>query len=594
MVMDERPVGRDIASRSRLARLFALGDRNNPKSWTPGLILGPQDHEMPISIAPFKFHRSGETFPAILNISTREKLCFPFDSLDSWKSSEGLVLPPSLSESDSGEFGKGQECLPISWNSLHNDHNLNSLDYEPSIIILVDSPQLTNIPGLLVEAIFAIRTRFPSSLIWTPGIGGPDNCALLSWFGVDIFDLSRSRMASYSNVLLTGLGPRNPDNTINEDSNLQNQYDHWIKSISATRTAIQNNSLRELAERQSSSSAKSVEHLRRHDLLMNNSKNIFLFSSAVSQNRKLKCHTFESRNDPLIRNWRDRIEEDYIPPEHQREILVLLPCSAKKPYSLSQSHKVFKRYLGSKFLNEIMVTSPLGLVPRELENLWPAAHYDIPVTGSWDNDEKTMIKSLIKKLVNRVGYKYIINHTDIEISDLDAKIIDTRDGETARSERALEKLRISCEECTTNINFPSKNYSPRLQLMKSISRFIFSSDEWLNEAIISGRPPILTIYSQKEQIAKWNPKTGRFSFSKKGIKILNDLDILTKVHISPEIKWKGDIFSSIIESVDGAILIGDEVAVFQNGELIGSARAIAPGWEWPKVPGKLARARHRL
>ncbi len=592
--MDERPVGRDITSRNRLARLFALGNRNNPKSWTPGLILSKQDKELPISIAPFEFFRRGENFPAELQISTRDKLCFPFESSDTWRSSEGLVLPPSLYESDSGEFGKGKECLPISWNSLHNDNHLDSLEYDPSIIILVDSPQLANIPELLVKAIFTIRTRFPSSLLWTPGIGGPDNCALLSWFGVDLFDLSRSRRASYSNILLTELGPRYPDITTNEKSDLEIQYHHWIKSISATRSAIQNKSLRELAERQSTSSAKSVEHLRRHDSLINNNENIFLFSSAVSKNRKLNCHTFESRNDPLISSWRDRIENNYTPPKHQREILVLLPCSAKKPYSLSQSHKVFKKYLVSKFLNEVIVTSPLGLVPRELENLWPAAHYDIPVTGSWDEDEKIMIKSMIEKLVTRVGYKYIINHTDINISGLNSIIINSRDGRNARSEKSLEKLKTSCEECSTNLDFPSKKYSPRLNVIKSISRFLYSSDEWLDGLTIFGRPPILTIYSGKEQIAKWNPKTGRFSFSKKGIQILNDLGLLPTVHISPGIDWKGDIFSSIIESVDKRILIGDEVVVLQNNEIIGSARALAPGWEWAKVPGKLARARHRL
>ena len=45
--MDERPIGRDITYRNRLARLFALGDRNNPKSWTPGLVLSKQDKELP-------------------------------------------------------------------------------------------------------------------------------------------------------------------------------------------------------------------------------------------------------------------------------------------------------------------------------------------------------------------------------------------------------------------------------------------------------------------------------------------------------------------------------------------------------------------
>ena len=47
-------------------------------------------------------------------------------------------------------------------------------------------------------------------------------------------------------------------------------------------------------------------------------------------------------------------------------------------------------------------------------------------------------------------------------------------------------------------------------------------------------------------------------------------------------------------SVNGSIRIGDEVLVYQNGELIGSARAEAAGWEWPNGPSRLARAQHRL
>jgi hypothetical protein len=38
----------------------------------------------------------------------------------------------------------------------------------------------------------------------------------------------------------------------------------------------------------------------------------------------------------------------------------------------------------------------------------------------------------------------------------------------------------------------------------------------------------------------------------------------------------------------------DEVLVMQDGGLVGSARAEAPGWEWPDGPGRLARAQHRL
>ena len=40
----------------------------------------------------------------------------------------------------------------------------------------------------------------------------------------------------------------------------------------------------------------------------------------------------------------------------------------------------------------MIITSPLGLVPRELELIFPAQQYDIPVTGHWFEDELAMIK----------------------------------------------------------------------------------------------------------------------------------------------------------------------------------------------------------
>ena len=50
-----------------------------------------------------------------------------------------------------------------------------------------------------------------------------------------------------------------------------------------------------------------------------------------------------------------------------------------------------------------MVTAPLGLVPRELEDFWPAAHYDIPVTGDWDVDELLVIWEMVSEYARRCG-----------------------------------------------------------------------------------------------------------------------------------------------------------------------------------------------
>ena len=593
--MTERPIGRDVIARQRFARLFSLGDRRAPLSWSPGLVLGPNDSELPVSLAPLRSTRSSASIPATITIRTRGDICYPFDSEDKWVAQEGLVLPPSLVESDSGEFGGGLEAIPVSWNSLHHDESLTVLNTEPSVIILIDAPQLAQRPGMLPRALQATRSRFPSSLIWAPGISGPDNCALLAWMGADLFDLSRSRHSSSLGVLLTESGPRNVEQSLDEDFGMESQCASWAQAVSSTRAAIREGTLRELAERQSMSSPRSVEHLRCHDSMVSESGNTHsVLSSVVNASRRLRCLTYESRNDPLILDWRSRVSEVHVPPAHQRELLVLLPCSAKKPYKLSKSHRRFRRVLRNPFIHEVMVTAPLGLVPRELEDLWPAAHYDIPVSGEWDADELEVIRSMVGRFVSRIGFSKVINHSGIDIDIEGTSVIDTRQGDSAGSGEALARLESATESAELSSGDRKMIVRTRLEVMKSISRFIHGSDAWLEGVSVLGRPPILTIEKDCIQLAKWNPRMGRFSFSKSSLPLLDKLDILPRVSLREEVNWVGDIFSSNAESADGSIRAGDEILVFQVGKLIGSARAVAPGWEWPRGPGRLARARHRL
>ena len=592
--MVERPLGRSVISRDRFSRLFSLGDRNNPSSFAPGLIIGEEDSDFPVSIAPFFSSMDNSTIPSSMKVSTRANLCFPFDSPDIWETFPGLSLPPSLVDSNSGKFGSGAEVVPVTWNSLHHDQDLTN-GLQPSLIVLTDSPQLANSPGLLAKALLAIRTTSPSSLIWTPGIGGPDNCAVLSWMGVDIFDLARSRQSSSLGVLLSETGPRIPEQSTNENSSMDFQKEMWIRAISATRSAIRDGTLRELAERQSTSSPRSVEHLRRHDQIsFEASKEIGMSSSSVDFGKKLRCHSFESRNDITIRTWREAISENYEPPSRQREVLVLLPCSAKKPYRLSQSHSRFRRAIGNSRAHEVMVTAPLGLVPRDLEDLWPAAHYDIPVTGDWDGDELSIIRNMLTRLVERVGYSTIVNHSGIELSLGDRVVIDTRGGGSAGSSESLERLQDAIKSSFSEGDGGETDFSVRDEKIKSISRFQFGSDEWLDGCQIRGRPPIFTITKDGVQMAKWDPRRGRFLLSKSSLETMRKLKLLKSVEIHPDLDWIGDIFPSMISRHDKSILVGDEVLVLQEGKLIGSARSIAPGWEWPQGPGKLAKSRHRI
>lgn len=103
----------------------------------------------------------------------------------------------------------------------------------------------------------------------------------------------------------------------------------------------------------------------------------------------------ESYNAPQVRRYREYVKDRYSPPT-TKKIVVLLPCSARKPYSESKTHRRFShaldRTLGSRrdSVAETIITSPLGIVPRELERSYPSANYDIPVTGDWDAEETSI------------------------------------------------------------------------------------------------------------------------------------------------------------------------------------------------------------
>ena len=595
----ERPLARGVTARNRFARIFSLGDRASPSSWTPGLVLSSDDPKLPLSIAAFQFQRNSNTIPATISIQVLDDLCLPFGELECWNSVEGLILPSSLDESDSDVRPQGIQFMPVSWQALHHDSNLLDENLEPSVIALIDSPQLAERPGRLIEALDTLRRRFPTSLIWTPGIGGPDNCALLTWMGVDLFDLSRSHEAVGRGVLLTEDGPREPDSILGEKTDLQTQIEAWNRALAATRSAIRNGTIRQLAERQALTSPRSVERLRRHDSMMAElaakSAGSASLERVVPQGTNLLCYSHNSRDDPLIQDWRRRVSHIHTPPNHQRKVMLLLPCSAQKPYRLSKSHRRFQRAIPTRGIHEVMVTAPLGLVPRELEDIWPAAHYDIPVTGDWDVDELNYIREMVELYARRNGFSRIINHSGINLEFEGIQVTDTRNSKSAGSADSLDRLNQAVENAIDILEIKNvKESLHRLEKLKALSRFQHGTDDWLEGTKVSGRPPIFRIEKNRIQMALWNPRSGRFSFSKAALPILESCGALGRVELISDFDWRGDLFSSNVQNADENICIGDELLVFQDGELIGSARAEAAGWEWPNGPGRLAKAKHRL
>ena len=161
-------LGRTVIHRYMYARSWALGDRKSPSATTPCLIGLEGDIDTDSQITPFNVSTNDE-IPQTLTITANLPLSPPKFEHNSpiFSSKIGHVLPPSLEEADAGESAGDGGLLPVSWQRLNHDSSLLNLTLEPSIVVLVDAPQLASQPGKLVDALIAIKHRFPGALVWS-------------------------------------------------------------------------------------------------------------------------------------------------------------------------------------------------------------------------------------------------------------------------------------------------------------------------------------------------------------------------------------------------------------------------------------------
>jgi archaeosine synthase alpha-subunit len=75
------------------------------------------------------------------------------------------------------------------------------------------------------------------------------------------------------------------------------------------------------------------------------------------------------------KSYRYIIDEYDITP---RDIAIFMPCAVRKPYSASPSHQLIRSVIGQVLPPEryhIVIFGTCGIVPAELEEMYPFAHY---------------------------------------------------------------------------------------------------------------------------------------------------------------------------------------------------------------------------
>ncbi|PWB54231.1 MAG: tRNA-ribosyltransferase [Candidatus Methanoperedenaceae archaeon] len=567
--------------------------------------------------------------PAIIDI--RAKDCPIVDCGSVWK------RPGPIEKNDGKLFILPHRSLPLQTREdiikelqvhLKNaDHAHTGLVLHPftrefpvsELYALGAAKQLENRARELVDSIIRLKENTRAdALLYTPSLATPENLAMLLYLGVDLVDGIIPIIKGYQDIYLTNSGEfhldrlhefpcicpvcssNTPQEFLNMPKNKRAQLmaEHNSlklgEELSNVREHIRSGSLREYVERQCRARPWLTAVLR----LIDGQYDFLEKRTPILRSNTLYANTSESLNRVEIRRFAHRVLERYTAPD--LDTLVLFPCSAKKPYSISLSHQKFINALGKyrKFVHEVIITSPMGVVPRELELTYPAAHYDTPVTGHWDLQERAWVGGCLLSYLQKNKYKNIIAHVhgayreicESAANELGLEFIYTAD-KGVTSHESLKNL----EHAVSGLENTKKRTAEqgKLDMMRAIADYQFANGagDMLvpPDAIIRAPFPKFQLFAGK-QLATLIPQYGTLALTIDGGMKLGDHPYY-RVKIGDFIPHSSILAPGILDA-DPQIRPNDEVIVV--GEtFLGVGRSLMSGWEMKEcTKGMAVELRH--
>jgi archaeosine synthase alpha-subunit len=301
---------------------------------------------------------------------------------------------------------------------------------------------------------------------------------------------------------------------------------------------------------------------------------------------KVLCTTETSLNRPEARRWRERMKLL----EPLGDVVVVLPCSMRKPYSASKSHHVFTQ--ATKGLQEAILTSPFGVCPREMEQTYPIQSYDVSTVGDWSREEIKITGECLKEYIGDHDVISHVAHGYLTVCQeyLPQATFTCQDGKTTSPE-SMNNLK---NEVRKYSKLKSRARQPHM--LRSIARYQFNTrdaDQLVpDDYRLRGRFD-RRLMQGDEQIAVLHHNNGLYSLNIKGGVILNDIGV-NWVEIDFDLKTN-TLFAPGVVDAHPKIIPKDEVVIIRKGEVIGVGKAIMNGKEMKRgEKGVAVRVRHRL
>jgi archaeosine synthase alpha-subunit len=490
----------------------------------------------------------------------------------------------------------------------------------PDLIVLGNARVLWGEGVPFVRAVRQIRGRWGAGpVLWAPRVALPHRVALLAYLGIDLVDTTEGLFAaSRGEYLETALGRGDREIARTEHScdcaacrseppgplaaHTRAVYD---RAIAETRAAARRGRLRELVESRLPSEPALVEMLRYTDDALG--ELLDERTPVVGDGTRFYAIAESHRRPEMVR-FRRRLLERYRPPP-SKSVLLLVPCSKTKPYRSSQSHRRFAAALDGlaplERVHVVSVSSPIGVVPRELEDVPPARQYDIPVTGSWTEAERLDVEAGVRHLIATGAYGSVIVHLDPGEYAFLRPALDgartvrwTLSDDRTTSAAGLAALRSAVEAALAGAvrvaGGPLAVVREEVREVASVQLGRAAAERLFAPPVrLAGRPWFQRVTDGRADLATLREERGLLFLTVAGAERLGS-DVPLAVDVDPTLPLTGDLFTPGVRGADPAIRAGDSVVLRRNGALAGVGEAALPGPLMTQLGHGLAvRVRHR-
>jgi archaeosine synthase len=452
-------------------------------------------------------------------------------------------------------------------------------DFGADAYVLSGAPGIVGHGAAFKDAVIDTRNAIPDdTALYLSGVATPSNVAVLVWAGVDLVDADRAVVRGTQGRYLTTEGAYDLDE-LDElpcacpacqqpvlEFDRQDCADHNVNALRAelgrVRRRIRDGRLRDYVEGQARHEAWTTAAFREFDQQYSYLeertpafRDSLLLSSTEDSMRRVEIQRFAER---VTTGYRKRLDG---------HPLLLVPCSAKKPYSESQSHRQFQD-AASYRAHMVSMTSPIGVVPQELELTYPAQHYDSVVTGRWSEEEKDFVAKVLERYLDRTEYSRVIAHVPPEgyrdICERVANEVDVPFEFTVEDHPTTDE---SLGELNAALAGEDKIWVQEREqaTLKAVADFYFgdgAGDDLFDDVEIRGQyPKLQAMTPDGEQLAALVPQYGSLSFTIAGARHWVESDAPTKrVEIDGFVP-EGSVLAPGILDADDDIRVGDEVVV---------------------------------